>query len=232
MCIRDSGSMVKTKNALTLFENEFKSRQGKQIDLTDGYRVNIARSTFLGGKGISITDASLSLSECIVQKAKGASALSFSSFGAPLSIKQCSFKGNEADNGGALTIRVLGTPNITIDTSSFSGNKAKALGGAIFVAAGEKSGASSGIMLVNACAFEGNSAGTSGAAVYAENQPFVYQSIKLEKNTSPKDEIFPPQKRLLQVDSRDQFFIPRVSPSIEECNDQFLYWLYGCSGLS
>jgi len=81
------------------------------------------------------TNASLTISNCVVSGARTESAGyggAVDSFGAPLTIRDSIFTGNEGSNGGAIWAGGDETP-LTIESSTFTGNKAEGVGGAVLV---------------------------------------------------------------------------------------------------
>jgi predicted outer membrane repeat protein len=87
-----------------------------------------------------------------------------------LIVQHCTFEGNHADYGGAISINVAGsgsTPRdvLTIEDSSFDGNSSSYGGGAVFIFS---SSAPYDSFTINRSTFHGNNGTTLGGAIFAE----------------------------------------------------------------
>ena len=91
-----------------------------------------------------------------------------------MTVSGCTFEGNSAEKGGA--VAVMG--NVTLDGCAVKNNSAEICGGGIYVNAKDQDK----VTIKGKTVFSGNSSGTEGGAVYAENGKLVVSDASFTDN--------------------------------------------------
>ena len=94
--------------------------------------------------------------------------------GCTVTVSGCTFEGNSAEKGGA--VAVMG--NVTLDGCAVKNNSAEICGGGIYVNAKDQDK----VTIKGKTVFSGNSSGTEGGAVYAENGKLVVSDASFTDN--------------------------------------------------
>ncbi len=140
---------------------------------------------YLGGKGVGgaayLYLSSATMTDCAVRDSEarwGGGVSTYGEFeGVGLTIDKCEFTDNRArEDGGALYVSGALDETISILSSTFSGNQADALGGAVSL--GRK-----GVVNVVSSAFDSNTAQDSGGAVHAYGE-FTFADSSFSRNAA------------------------------------------------